>query len=71
MKQYRMDSVAIPDSLQRYVTPEDAHQYLTGQQDSAETARLWMLSRMGLDVEDNSAADARDAMIRRREHQEE
>lgn len=69
MKQYRMDSVTIPDSLQRYVTPEDAHQYLTGQQDSAETARLRMLSRMGLDVEDSPAADARDRMIQRQNRQ--
>lgn len=69
MKQYRMDSVTIPDSLQRYVTPEDAHQYLTGQQEGAAAARKRMLQRMGLDREDGPAANARAAMIQRQNRQ--
>lgn len=53
-----------------YTTAAEAHQHLTGQQSGAEQARLRMLERMGLDREDSPAADARERMIQRREHQE-
>lgn len=51
MRQYRTDSVPVPDSLRQYVTAEDAHKHLIGQQSGAEQARLRMLQRMGLDRE--------------------
>lgn len=65
MRRYRTDS------LQRYVTAENAHKHLTGQQSSAEVARLKMLSRLGLDVETGPAADARQRMIDRLERRHE
>lgn len=55
---------------QQYVDAETAHRHLTGQQEGAEAARLRMLSRLGLDRESGPAADAREGMIRRREHRE-
>lgn len=59
-----------PPRAGEYVTPAEAHQHLTGQQEGAAAARSRMLQRMGLDGESGSAADAREAMIRRREHRE-
>lgn len=50
-----------------YVTPAEARLHLTGQQEGAETARLRILQRMGLDAESDPAADARERMIQRRE----
>lgn len=70
MRQYRTDSVPVPDSLRQYVTAEDAHKHLIGQQSGAEQARLRMLARMGLNQEDGSAADARQRMIEKRERRE-
>lgn len=67
MRQYRADSVPVPDSLRQYVTAEDAHKHLIGQQSGAEQARLRMLQRMGLDRENGPAADARRRMIEKRE----
>lgn len=55
---------------QQYITPEEALRQLTGQPESAEAARRRMLQRFGLDREDGPAADAREAMIRRRERRE-
>lgn len=55
---------------QQYITPEEALRRLTGQPESAAAARQRMLDRMGLDREDGPAADAREAMIRRRERRE-
>lgn len=51
----------------RYTTPAEAYQHLTGQQDSAEAARLRMLARVGLDRETGPAEATRQAMIERRE----
>lgn len=70
MRQYRTDSVSVPDSLRQYVTAEDAHKHLIGQQSGAEQARLRMLQRMGLDRENGPAADARRRMIEKRESRE-
>ena len=70
MRQYRTDSVSVPDSLRQYVTAEDAHKHLIGQQFGAEQARLRMLQRMGLDCENGPVADARRHMVERRERRE-
>lgn len=70
MRQYRTDSVSVPDSLRQYITAEDAHKHLIGQQSGAEAARLRMLQRFGLDRESGPAADAREAMVKRRERRE-
>ena len=56
-----------PPRAEAFVTPQEAHEHLTGQQDSAEAARLRMLAKMGLDRETIPAEAARQAMIERRE----
>lgn len=68
MRQFRVDSVPMPNGLQQYVTPQDAQRHLTGQQEGAEAARLQMLKRMGLDKESGPAVEARERMIQRREN---
>ena len=67
-REFRQDSRAykLPKGRE-YTTPAEAHEHLTGQQSGAEQARLRMLRRMGLGSESGPAADAREAMIRRRE----
>lgn len=70
MREARFDAMPLSGGLTEFVTPAEAHQHLTGQQTSAAEARLRMLQRMGLDREDGPAADAREAMIQRREHRE-
>lgn len=65
-----MKKVFRTDQQQGYTTPEEAYTILTGQQEGAEVARLKMLQRMGLDAEAGPAADAREAMIRRRKRRE-
>lgn len=66
-RETRFDATPLSGGLTEFVTPQEAHEHLTGQQEGAEAARLRMLQRMGLDREAGPAADARAAMIRRRE----
>ncbi|MCI8330433.1 MAG: hypothetical protein HFG02_12840 [Oscillibacter sp.] len=66
----RFDARPLSGKLTAFVTPQAAHEHLTGQQEGAEAARLRMLRRMGLDREAGSAEDARQTMIRRRERRE-
>lgn len=69
-RETRFDARPLSGKLTAFVTPQAAHEHLTGQQEGAEAARLRMLSRLGLDRESGPAADAREGMIRRREHRE-
>lgn len=66
-RETRFDAKPLSGKLAAFVTPKEAHEHLTGRQGSAETARLRMLARMGLDREGGPAADARERMIQRRE----
>lgn len=71
-REFRHDSQPYkPLRAGEYVTPAEAHQRLTGPLEGAEAPRLRMLSRMGLDVEDGPAADARERMISRRKRRHE
>ena len=70
-REVRFDAMALPGKLTAFVTPQAAHEHLTGQQSSVEAARLRMLSRMGLDVETGPAADARKRMLSRLERRRE
>lgn len=69
-RETRFDAIPPSGKLTAFfVTPQAAHEHLTGQQSGAEAARLQMLRRMGLDAETgSSAADARERMIQRREY---
>lgn len=69
-RETRFDARPLSGKLAAFVTPQAAHEHLTGQQEGAAAARLRMLQRMGLDREVGSAADAREAMVRRRERRE-
>lgn len=69
-RQFRFDSRPLSGKLAKFVTPQAAHEHLTGQQPGAEQARLRMLARMGLIQEEGPAAAARAAMIQRRERRE-
>ncbi len=67
-REMRFDATPLSGGLTEFVTPQEAHGHLTGQQEGAEAARLRMLARMGLTQEAGPAADAaRDCMIQRRE----
>ena len=66
-REMRFDVAPLSGELTEFVTPQEAHEHLTGQQEGAEAARLRMPARMGLTQEDSPAADARDRMIQRRE----
>ena len=66
-REMRFDATPLSGGLTEFVTPQEAHEHLTGQQEGAEAARLRMLARMGLTQEDSPAADARDRMIQRRD----
>lgn len=68
-RETRFDATPLSGGLTEFVTPQEAHEYLTGRQEGAAAARLRMLQRMGLDVEDGPAADARDRMIQRQNRQ--
>lgn len=68
-RETRFDARPLSGKLTAFVTPQAAHEHLTGQQSGAEAARLRMLQRMGLDAEDSPAADARAAMIQRQNRQ--
>lgn len=68
-RETRFDARSLSGKLAAFVTPQTAHEHLTGQQSGAEAARLRMLSRMGLTKEDGPAADARDRMIQRQNRQ--
>ena len=61
----RFDATPLSGGLTEFVTPQEAHEHLTGQQEGAEAARLRMPARMGLTQEDGPAAAARDRMIQR------
>ncbi len=69
-RETRFDARPLSGKLTAFVTPQAAHEHLTGQKSGAEQARLRMLARMGLDREGGPAADARERMIQRRERQE-
>ena len=64
-RETRFDVAPLSSGLTKFVTPQEAHEHLTGQQEGAEAARLRMLARMGLTQEDGPAAAARDRMIQR------
>ncbi len=66
-KETRFDARPLSSKLAAFVTPQEAHEHLTGQQEGAEAARLRMLQRMGLNGEVGPAAEARELMIQRRE----
>lgn len=69
-RETRFDATPLSGGLTAFVTPQEAHEYLTGRQEGAAAARLRMLQRMGLDAEDGPADNAREAMIRRRKRRE-
>lgn len=69
-REARFDAKPLSGKLAAFVTPKEAHEHLTGQQEGAEAARLRMLQRFGLDRESGPAADAREAMVKRRERRE-
>lgn len=68
-RETRFDARPLSGKLAAYVTPKEAYQRLTGQQEGAAAARKRMLQRMGLDREDGPAADARDRMLQRQNRQ--